>query len=139
MVGLATGKRAWKDRSPTSGSRARLRRHDVPPRHQGLHDRAAIPGERLRQARLRHQGRDLGRREARQGGPALHGEPRTNTNGAQFFVTDAAAPHLDKGYTIFGECQPESVVHDIANVDVVGEQPKDKVEIKKVSIERLTK
>ena len=29
-----------------------------------------------------------------------------NTNGAQFFITDAAAAHLDGSYTIFGECAP---------------------------------
>ena len=29
-----------------------------------------------------------------------------NTNGAQFFITDAAAAHLDTSYTIFGECAP---------------------------------
>ncbi|MEZ4308115.1 MAG: peptidylprolyl isomerase [Polyangiaceae bacterium] len=29
-----------------------------------------------------------------------------NTNGAQFFITDAGPVHLDGGYTIFGECGP---------------------------------
>ena len=39
-----------------------------------------------------------------------------NTNSAQFFITEAAAPNLDNGYTIFGECGPESVIHMIAGV-----------------------
>ena len=41
-----------------------------------------------------------------------------NTNGAQFFVTDDAAPHLDKGYTIFGQCDGAEVVKKIARLQV---------------------
>ncbi|KYF67499.1 peptidylprolyl isomerase, partial [Sorangium cellulosum] len=43
-----------------------------------------------------------------------------NTNSAQFFITDAAAFHLDNGYTIFGECGPEELVHKLAGVEVKG-------------------
>ncbi|KYG03119.1 peptidylprolyl isomerase, partial [Sorangium cellulosum] len=46
-----------------------------------------------------------------------------NTNSAQFFITDAAAFHLDNGYTIFGECGPEELVHKLAGVEVKGERP----------------
>jgi peptidyl-prolyl cis-trans isomerase A (cyclophilin A) len=59
-----------------------------------------------------------------------------NTNGAQFFITDAAAAHLDGGYTIFGECGPEALVHKLAGVDVVGEKPKTPPKIKSVKIQR---
>ncbi len=41
-----------------------------------------------------------------------------NTNGQQFFITDADAKQLDtyNSYTIFGECSPMDVVHKIAGV-----------------------
>jgi peptidyl-prolyl cis-trans isomerase A (cyclophilin A) len=53
-----------------------------------------------------------------------------NTNGAQFFITDAAAKHLDIGYTIFGECGPEETVHKLASVEVQGERPKSPPKMK---------
>lgn len=68
-----------------------------------------------------------------------------NTNSAQFFITDAAAPHLDykegdprsSGYTIFGECGPVDLVHKLASVEVVGgERPKTPPVIKKVTVTR---
>ncbi len=59
-----------------------------------------------------------------------------NTNSAQFFITDAAAAHLDSGYTIFGECSPEATVHAIANVPVRGETPVSKVMINTITISR---
>jgi len=32
-----------------------------------------------------------------------------DTNGSQFFITEAAYPSLNGGYTIFGQCDPASV------------------------------
>lgn len=59
-----------------------------------------------------------------------------NTNGMQFFITDGAAPWLDGGYTIFGECSPEDVVHKIGATPVAGETPVNKPRISKVTIRR---
>ncbi len=64
-----------------------------------------------------------------------------NTNGGQFFITDAAAPHLTqmKTYTIFGECSPLDVVHRIANAPKAfpgSERPEPSITIKKVSISK---
>ncbi|AUX23542.1 peptidylprolyl isomerase [Sorangium cellulosum] len=59
-----------------------------------------------------------------------------NTNSAQFFITDAPAFHLDGGYTIFGECGPEELVHKLASVEVKGERPVNPPVIKKVTITR---
>jgi peptidyl-prolyl cis-trans isomerase A (cyclophilin A) len=59
-----------------------------------------------------------------------------DTNGGQFFITDAAAAHLDGNYTIFGECSPEQTIHDIASVPLRGEKPVTPVSIKGVTISR---
>ncbi len=60
-----------------------------------------------------------------------------NTNGAQFFITDDAAAHLDGNYTIFGECKDSvDVVHKIASVKLRGEKPETPVNINSVKIAR---
>lgn len=59
-----------------------------------------------------------------------------NTNGQQFFITDAAANHLDRGYTIFGECAPVETVHKIASIEVKGEKPSSPPKIKKITFKR---
>ncbi len=59
-----------------------------------------------------------------------------DTNGGQFFITDAAAHHLDRGYTIFGECAPVDTVHKIASLEVKGERPANPPKIKKITFKR---
>jgi peptidyl-prolyl cis-trans isomerase A (cyclophilin A) len=60
-----------------------------------------------------------------------------NTNGMQFFITDAPAKHLDRSYTIYGECAPTSVVHAIAGVPTgAGNRPTNAVTISAVEISR---
>lgn len=61
-----------------------------------------------------------------------------NTNGGQFFITDAAAPHLTEmnTYTIFGECTPTELVHRIATAANGRERPESPVAITKVTISR---
>lgn len=39
-----------------------------------------------------------------------------NTNGSQFFITEAPRQHLDGTYSIFGECTPTDLVNRIARV-----------------------
>lgn len=61
-----------------------------------------------------------------------------NTNEAQFFITEAAAAHLDSSYTIFGECSPVELVKRIARVPQTphNNKPLTPVVIEKVIIER---
>jgi peptidyl-prolyl cis-trans isomerase A (cyclophilin A) len=64
-----------------------------------------------------------------------------NTNSGQFFITDAAAPHLTqmKSYSIFGECQPLGVIAKIARAprkNPMAERPEPPVAIETVAIAR---
>jgi peptidyl-prolyl cis-trans isomerase A (cyclophilin A) len=60
-----------------------------------------------------------------------------NTNGSQFFVTEAAYPSLDQHYTIFGQCDEASVevVKAITHVQTdSNDKPRVPVYLKKVTI-----
>lgn len=62
-----------------------------------------------------------------------------NTDGSQFFVTEAPYDSLDQHYTIFGQCDPHSVivVQSIARVERdAKDKPLDPVVLKKVTIVR---
>ncbi len=62
-----------------------------------------------------------------------------NTNGSQFFVTEAAYPSLDQHYTIFGQCDEASVevVKAITHVQRdANDKPLVPVYLKKVTIVR---
>lgn len=57
-----------------------------------------------------------------------------NTNGMQFFITDAAAPHLDGGYTILGRCSPDEVIEKLASVPTRGDRPVKPPKIESITI-----
>ncbi|MBX3199989.1 MAG: peptidylprolyl isomerase [Labilithrix sp.] len=138
FIGLATGKRSWKD--PKSGEWVNR------PAYDGTTFHRIIKGFMIQGGDPKGNGSGepgyVIKDEIWEG--AKHDKPGLlcmanrgpNTNGAQFFITDAAAAHLDGGYTIFGECAPVEVVHDIANVSVAGERPSETVTIKSVTVSR---
>lgn len=57
-----------------------------------------------------------------------------DTNGSQFFVTDAPTPHLDGKHTVFGDCVDLDVVSRIANT------PRDEMDrpLTPVVLEKVT-
>ena len=62
-----------------------------------------------------------------------------NTNGTQFFITEQPYPQLNGGYTIFGQCDPESTVRvaSITHVDRdSNDKPRTPVVMNKVTIVR---
>ena len=64
------------------------------------------------------------------------------TNGSQFFITEVAVPHLNGGYTIFGQCDEASVelVKQIARMskDPSNDKPFRPVKIIHITIVRST-
>ena len=65
-----------------------------------------------------------------------------NTNSSQFFITEVATPHLNGGYTLFGQCDDASValVKQIARMasDPSTNKPFRPVKITHISIVRST-
>jgi peptidyl-prolyl cis-trans isomerase A (cyclophilin A) len=140
FVGLATGKRTWKD--PKSGEQ----RND--PFYDGVIFHRVIPGFMI-------QGGD--RTGTGRGGPGykfedeFHPELRhskagmlsmansgPNTNGSQFFITEGATPHLNDRHSVFGEVvDGMDVVNEIANVPRDGrDRPNNDVVIESVQVGR---
>jgi peptidyl-prolyl cis-trans isomerase A (cyclophilin A) len=142
FIGLATGERTWKD--PKSEKWVNKPAYDGTTFHrvikgfmiQGgdpLGDGTGQPGYVIKDEIWEGGKHDrIGLLCMANRGP--------NTNGAQFFITEEARESLDGGYTIFGECSPAQVIHDIAKVKTdASDKPETPVVIKSVKISRVAK
>jgi peptidyl-prolyl cis-trans isomerase A (cyclophilin A) len=144
FVGLATGKRTWKD--PVSGEWVNK------PAYDGTTFHRIIKGFMIQGGDPKSNGSgEPGYTIADEMWPgAKHDRAGLlcmanrgpNTNGAQFFITESDGPsvtNLDRyhTYTIFGECTPVDAVHTIAAVETgPGDKPKVPVTINSVKIAR---
>lgn len=138
FIGLATGKRTWKDPSGQWVNK---------PAYDGTGFHRIIKGFMIQGGDARGNGSGEpgyvikdelwdGAKHDRAGLLCMANRG-PNTNGAQFFITDAAAAHLDRSYTIFGECAPVEIVHQIAAVPTgPNDKPQSPVTIKTVTISR---
>ena len=60
-----------------------------------------------------------------------------DTNGSQFFVTEAAIPALNGKHTIFGQCEELDVVKEIARVDTdADDKPLSPITLRRVTLSR---
>jgi peptidyl-prolyl cis-trans isomerase A (cyclophilin A) len=149
FIGLAEGTKEWKD--PKTGQMVKK------PFYDGLIFHRVIPGFMIQGGCPLGNGR---------GGPGykfddefhpdlLHNKPGIlsmanagpNTNGSQFFITEAATPHLNpqmingtkRGHAVFGEVvQGMDVVRKIAGVERdANDKPLKPVVIRKLKINRI--
>lgn len=145
FVGLATGTKDWKN--PVSGAT----KHGVP-LYDGTTFHRVIPGFMI-------QGGDPAGTGAgndpvppfknevssdllfdRPGRLAYANTGQINSNSSQFFITEVPTPHLNGGYTIFGQCDPATValVKQIASMarDPSNDKPLRAVRINHIAIQQ---
>jgi peptidyl-prolyl cis-trans isomerase A (cyclophilin A) len=140
FVGLARGDRPWKD--PKSGEWVKK------PLYNGLAFHRVIPGFMIQGGDPKGTGTgDPGYEFADEideslkmdkGGILAMANRGPGTNGSQFFITEKETPWLSGKHTIFGSCEPVSLVTKIAGVPKgPRDMPNDPVTIKKVTISRV--
>jgi len=139
FVGLARGVRPWKD--PKSGKWVKK------PFYDGLIFHRVIPGFMIQGGDPLGVGTgNPGYRFQDEFSPDLKfdkpgllamANAGPGTNGSQFFITEGTPAHLTGRHTIFGECEPLSLVSKIANVERgARDKPVNDVVMKKVTIAR---
>jgi len=142
FVGLARGERPWKD--PKSGEWVKR------PLYNGLTFHRVIPGFMIQGGDPKGTGTgDPGYEFADElddslkmdrGGILAMANREPGTNGSQFFITEKETPWLTGKHTIFGACDPVSLVTKIAGVPKgPRDVPSEPVTIKKVTIVRSSK
>jgi peptidyl-prolyl cis-trans isomerase A (cyclophilin A) len=139
FVGLARGVRPWKD--PKSGKWVKK------PLYDGLIFHRVIPGFMIQGGDPLGTGTgNPGYRFADEFSPDLKFDKPAllamanagpATNGSQFFITEGTPTHLTGRHTIFGQCDPLSLVTKITGVERgARDKPTTDVVMKKVTISR---
>ena len=145
FIGLATGTKDWKN--PVSGAN----KHGVP-LYDGTIFHRVIPGFMIQGGDPAGNGSgDPGYKFKNEASPDLlfdrpgrlaYANSGPGTNGSQFFITEVATPHLNGGYTLFGQCDEPTValVKQIAHMatDPTTDKPFRPVKIIHISIVRGT-
>ena len=131
FVGLARGVRPWKDKTGAWVKK---------PFFEGLIFHRVIPGFMIQGGDPLGSGMgNPGYKFVNENDPSLifdkpgllaMANAGPNTNGSQFFITEAPQPSLNGGYTIFGQCEPIALVGQIARVEKTGSKPNKDVTMK---------
>jgi len=139
FIGLATGTKDWKN--PVSG----VTKHNTP-LYDGTLFHRVIPNFMIQGGDPAGNGTgDPGYKFRDEIDPTLKfdrpgrlamANSGPNTNGSQFFITEVPTPHLNGRHTIFGQCEPVSLVTKIAHVgrDMSNDKPITAVRITHIKI-----
>ncbi len=128
FIGLATGTKTWTD--PVT-----LQKMTGVPFYDGTTFHRVIPGFMIQGGdRLGTGQGDAGFYIQDEISPALRfdvpgrlamANSGPGTDGSQFFITQAATPQLDGNYTIFGQCDPHTVLM-VTGITLVDRNAEDK-------------
>ena len=137
-VGLATGKKAWKDVRTGETMKGK-------PFYDGLTFHRVIPGFMIQGGDPNGDGSGgPGYDFAEETRPDLVHEPGTmsmaktsapHSTGSQFFVMEARNKSLDNGYSVFGKCKEVDLVKKIT---ALGDKANNDAPTKTVTIEKVT-
>jgi peptidyl-prolyl cis-trans isomerase A (cyclophilin A) len=140
FVDLATGKKEWTD--PATKEKTRRPLFDGTTFHRVIPFFMIQGGDPLGTGEggpgYEFQNEDSDLRFDRPGRVAMANSGR-DTNGSQFFITVAPQPHLNGGYTIFGQVvEGQDVAEKISEVDRdEHDKPLQTVTIKNITVEHI--
>ena len=137
FVGLARGRRPWKDPKTTKWVKRKF--YDGLTFHRVIPDFMAQGGDPLGTGyggpgyKFADEISDL----VHDPGALAYANSGADTNGSQFYITDSAQHGLDGGYTVFGACEPVDVVVKLTHVATdAGDKPVTPLLMNKVTITR---
>ena len=147
FVGLATGAIPWKD--PKTGAQSSQGLYDGVRFHRVIPDfmiQCGDPNSRYPEmadswgrGNPGYRFEDEFHADLRHDGPGVLSMANSgpNTNGAQWFITERATPHLDRKHSVFGKVVSGlDVVNKIARVPAVRDRPNQDVVLQSVTFFR---